>query len=336
MDEPSGRLVVFVHGLGGSERSWPTGPGDRTSYIDLLEDGLGATALALRYNSGRHVSDNGRGAVRPPRAAGARLAGAGGITRPRRALDGWARGPLRLPRRRRARPGVAVPGAPRRLPGHAPPRCAARAGRPARPQRPRSARRDAAAGRAGSGSQRRHQGPLPRLRRRGGLDADGDADGIDDHRHLLPLLPDAEHCFVAATVTGPPGPRRSARGPVRALPQRRAGGAGGAPRTRASRPTTSTSAAPATSSCCTTPRSASSSSPGSGAISDSTSALPPPPPSRLRRAPAGPASPIRLSASSCSAWRLRSVTRCGGRARPAGPPRRARPPCAASSSGPGR
>ena len=158
------------HGLGGSERSWPTGPGDRTSYIDLLEDGLDATALALRYNSGRHVSDNGRGAVRPPRAAGARLAGSGGIARPRGALDGWARGPLRLPHRRRARPGVAVPGAPRRLPGHAAPRCAARAGRPARPQRPRSARRDAATGRARSGPQRRHQGPLPRLRRRGGLD----------------------------------------------------------------------------------------------------------------------------------------------------------------------
>ena len=32
----------------------------------------------------------------------------------------------------------------------------------------------------------------------------GDVDGIDDHR-LLPLLPGAEHCFVAATVTGRPG-----------------------------------------------------------------------------------------------------------------------------------
>src|SRR5205085_8852218 len=34
---------------------------------------------------------------------------------------------------------------------------------------------------------------------------DRDADGIDDHRHLLPLLPTAEHCFVAATLTARPG-----------------------------------------------------------------------------------------------------------------------------------
>lgn len=61
--EPSGRLVLFVHGLCESEESWSLAAqrrhGDRgVTYGSLLRDHLGFTPLYLRYNSGRHISDN--------------------------------------------------------------------------------------------------------------------------------------------------------------------------------------------------------------------------------------------------------------------------------------
>jgi pimeloyl-ACP methyl ester carboxylesterase len=61
----SGRLAVFVHGLAGSDQVWRFyaeehyGDPD-TSYGSLLERDHGYTPLHLRYNSGRHISDNGR------------------------------------------------------------------------------------------------------------------------------------------------------------------------------------------------------------------------------------------------------------------------------------
>ena len=59
------RVVVLLHGLGESERSWNRrgeahGRGLRASYGTLLEQDLGVTAIRLRYNTGRHISDNGR------------------------------------------------------------------------------------------------------------------------------------------------------------------------------------------------------------------------------------------------------------------------------------
>lgn len=59
--DPSGRLVVFLHGLMGTEFYWEWGashPGD--SYGARLAEDLGCTPLYLRYNSGLHVSENGR------------------------------------------------------------------------------------------------------------------------------------------------------------------------------------------------------------------------------------------------------------------------------------
>src|SRR5689334_1018684 len=63
--EASGRLVVFAHGLVETEDSWrlpPIGRGQgiRRSYGERLRDELGWTPLTLRYNTGRHISDNGR------------------------------------------------------------------------------------------------------------------------------------------------------------------------------------------------------------------------------------------------------------------------------------
>jgi pimeloyl-ACP methyl ester carboxylesterase len=56
---PAPRLVVFVHGLMETERSWRLG--GRASYGECLErDRPGTTAVELRYNTGRRISENGR------------------------------------------------------------------------------------------------------------------------------------------------------------------------------------------------------------------------------------------------------------------------------------
>ncbi len=62
---PSARLVVFVHGLGTTEWSWclesAAYHGDPTAtFASLLHRDLGTTAALVRYNTGRHVSENGR------------------------------------------------------------------------------------------------------------------------------------------------------------------------------------------------------------------------------------------------------------------------------------
>ena len=61
----SPRLAVFVHGLAGNEYVWTMYSkrhyGDRqTSYGSRLENELGYTPLFIRYNSGLHISQNGR------------------------------------------------------------------------------------------------------------------------------------------------------------------------------------------------------------------------------------------------------------------------------------
>lgn len=63
--EATGRLCVFVHGLGCTEREWCLGAervwGDpHTCYATLLQRDLGYTPAHIRYNTGLHISDNGR------------------------------------------------------------------------------------------------------------------------------------------------------------------------------------------------------------------------------------------------------------------------------------
>jgi pimeloyl-ACP methyl ester carboxylesterase len=63
--DATGRLAIFVHGLAETEDSWRLPPigrgaGVRRSYGERLRDELGYTPLTLRYNTGRHISDNGR------------------------------------------------------------------------------------------------------------------------------------------------------------------------------------------------------------------------------------------------------------------------------------
>ena len=52
------RIVVFVHGLFETEHAWGLGGG--ATYGARLARDLGATPVYVRYNSGRHISENGR------------------------------------------------------------------------------------------------------------------------------------------------------------------------------------------------------------------------------------------------------------------------------------
>jgi pimeloyl-ACP methyl ester carboxylesterase len=65
LPDATGRVCVFVHGLSATEWSWMLFAdrfwGDpRTCYGTKVHDDLGYTSLFVRYNTGRHVSDNGR------------------------------------------------------------------------------------------------------------------------------------------------------------------------------------------------------------------------------------------------------------------------------------
>ena len=56
----TGRICVFVHGLMSTESIWRF-PGDTsTTYGNLLANDHPVTILSLRYNTGRHISTNGR------------------------------------------------------------------------------------------------------------------------------------------------------------------------------------------------------------------------------------------------------------------------------------
>jgi len=63
------RLAVFLHGLTESEASWcfhaEQHHGRRdVSYGTQLRDDLGLTPVYLRYNTGLHISENGRSLAR--------------------------------------------------------------------------------------------------------------------------------------------------------------------------------------------------------------------------------------------------------------------------------
>ncbi|PPJ33703.1 alpha/beta hydrolase [Nocardia nova] len=53
---PSGRVVIFLHGLAETEHAWRLG--GRPTYAERLEADLGCTSLQVRYNSGLHISEN--------------------------------------------------------------------------------------------------------------------------------------------------------------------------------------------------------------------------------------------------------------------------------------
>lgn len=55
----TGTLVVFLHGLVETERSWFRGSGSPADFGARLAGDLGVTPVYVRYNSGRHISENG-------------------------------------------------------------------------------------------------------------------------------------------------------------------------------------------------------------------------------------------------------------------------------------
>jgi pimeloyl-ACP methyl ester carboxylesterase len=56
-----GRLVVFLHGLMETEFAWRVGAGhEGETYATRLRRDLGCTPVDIRYNSGRHISENGQ------------------------------------------------------------------------------------------------------------------------------------------------------------------------------------------------------------------------------------------------------------------------------------
>jgi pimeloyl-ACP methyl ester carboxylesterase len=62
--DPTPKVAVFVHGLCETDEAWllqpPGSAAPRRSYGTGLRDELGYTPVYVRYNSGLHVSDNGR------------------------------------------------------------------------------------------------------------------------------------------------------------------------------------------------------------------------------------------------------------------------------------
>ncbi|WP_238220530.1 esterase/lipase family protein [Tsukamurella pulmonis] len=59
-DGATGRVVVLLHGLTETENAWGVGGLEADDYGVRLAVDLGYTPVYVRYNSGRHISDNGR------------------------------------------------------------------------------------------------------------------------------------------------------------------------------------------------------------------------------------------------------------------------------------
>jgi pimeloyl-ACP methyl ester carboxylesterase len=58
--DATGRLAVFLHGLCETEEAWTFWSPGQVPYGPRLRVDLGYTPVYIRYNSGRHISDNGR------------------------------------------------------------------------------------------------------------------------------------------------------------------------------------------------------------------------------------------------------------------------------------
>jgi pimeloyl-ACP methyl ester carboxylesterase len=64
--DATSRLAVFVHGLCETDEAWRLGTGraERRTYGERLQDELSYTPVHVRYNTGLHISDNGRALAR--------------------------------------------------------------------------------------------------------------------------------------------------------------------------------------------------------------------------------------------------------------------------------
>lgn len=55
--QPTGRLLIMVHGLCMNDRQWNR---EEHNHADILARDFGYTPVYLRYNTGKHISSNGR------------------------------------------------------------------------------------------------------------------------------------------------------------------------------------------------------------------------------------------------------------------------------------
>ena len=62
--DATARLAVFIHGLGETDDAWRIGPARHRPYGERLRTELGYTPLYVRFNTGLHISDNGRSLAR--------------------------------------------------------------------------------------------------------------------------------------------------------------------------------------------------------------------------------------------------------------------------------
>jgi pimeloyl-ACP methyl ester carboxylesterase len=63
--EPKGKIVIFIHGLAVTERAWNISAEEfyddpSINFGSMLSDDLGYTPFYVRYNTGRHTSENGQ------------------------------------------------------------------------------------------------------------------------------------------------------------------------------------------------------------------------------------------------------------------------------------
>jgi pimeloyl-ACP methyl ester carboxylesterase len=193
------RLAVFVHGLMETEHAWRYGGGE--TYGARLERDLELTPVEVRYNTGRHVSENGRSladelemlvAAWPVEVEGVALIGhsMGGLVARSACFQSAERGDAWVSRVRHVVSlGSPHTGAPLEEAVHV-----AAAGLAALPEtRP-----------LGNFLRRRSAG-IRDLRRGSLVDEDWEGRDPDALRAAackeIPLLDGATHCFVAATVT---------------------------------------------------------------------------------------------------------------------------------------
>ncbi len=62
--DATARLAVFIHGLGETDDAWRIGAARHRPYGERLRTELGYTPLYVRFNTGLHISDNGRSLAR--------------------------------------------------------------------------------------------------------------------------------------------------------------------------------------------------------------------------------------------------------------------------------
>ena len=126
------RLAVFVHGLCETDDAWMLGGERHVPYGFRLQAELGYTPLYVRYNTGLHISENGRELAGLLDADRRGVAGPGPRDHADRALDRWPRRPQRVPLRRgrgldgERAPRVHARGAASRRPARAGDQCGQR------------------------------------------------------------------------------------------------------------------------------------------------------------------------------------------------------------------